>query len=440
MTSAPPKPAQTPKVRRVPTARTVAAHVLGRVLFDGAFAAAALDAELARSAQLDARERGMATELVYGVLRTRRALEARLERYAPRGIDDSVTKLHLLVAAYQLLVLERVPKFAAVDAAVSAVRAERGERVGGFANAVLRKLSASEARLSLEAAVKEGTPPWLWQSLVRAVGEDEALAALASRTASASVSVRLVAGRSIPDWLEAASVSPLLPNVRRLERHGDLRRLPGFTEGAFVIQEEGAQVVAHLLGARPGERVLDACAGRGQKTTLLAEQVGPNGTLTAADAYPEKLKALEQEFSRLGLVAPSLHSVDWTLGPGAIGDDFDRVLVDAPCTGTGTLRRRPEIVERLTPADPARLADLQVQILLSAATRVRRGGRVVFAVCSLLDEEAEAVVTRVLSELTPAPFDAPALRELTGEAATSVRLLPRKHGTDGFFVASFLRN
>jgi 16S rRNA (cytosine967-C5)-methyltransferase len=130
--------------------------------------------------------------------------------------------------------------------------------------------------------------------------------------------------------------------------------------------------------------------------------------------------------------------VDWTIGHGAVPDGFDRVLVDAPCTGVGTLRRRPEILLRLGPEDPARLAALGRQILRAAAGRARPGGRVVYAVCSVLADECESVVESVGDLLAPAPFDAPELAWLAPDA-TRFRLLPGSHGTDGYFVASFVR-
>lgn len=422
-----------------PTARSVAARVLSRVLVDGAYAAAALDAELSRNVQLDARERGLATELSYGVLRTHRALERRLNVHAPKGIQDFSTRVQLLLAAYQMLVLDRIPHFAAVDAAVSAVRAQRGPRVAGFANAVLRKLGASGERLSLEQALRESAPAWLFERLSRLVGEPEALAVLGATDSAPSVVIRARQGRELPEALRGAAPGRVSPRAFRLERQGDPQALAGYAEGQFVVQEEGAQAVGLLLGARPGERVLDACAGRGQKASLLAEQVGPTGKVVAADLHPQKLDALQREFERLGLAPPECYALDWTAGTGAVAGDFDRVLVDAPCSGTGTLRHRPEILERLGPDDPARLGELAANILRSAATRAKPGGRVVFAVCSLLAEEAEAVVQRVADVLAPSPFDAAELGSLLGQGVTSLRLLPREHGTDGYFAASFVR-
>jgi 16S rRNA (cytosine967-C5)-methyltransferase len=200
-------------------------------------------------------------------------------------------------------------------------------------------------------------------------------------------------------------------------------------------------VIALSLGARPGERILDACAGRGQKTTLFSEQVGNTGTVWASDVYPKKLEALSSEYERLQLNPPEVRALDWTVGVGDMPADFDRVLVDAPCTGTGTLRRRPEIAARLLPEDPARLSALAESIVRSAATRVRSGGRLVFAVCSVLEAECEALVERVLDILEPVAFDCTELEALwsAGQAPSTFRIGPSRFGTDGYFAASFLK-
>ena len=421
------------------SARTVAVQALIRVLRDGAFAAAALSVELERSQGLADRDRALSTELLYGTLRVQSALEARLAPLAPRGLRDVVVKAELLVAAYQLLALDRIPAFAAVNAAVNGVRAARGKQVAGFANAVLRKLAQGEKLEPIEAA-RQNVAPWLLEALTRAVGEAEAQALIVPERDKV-VGLRLVTGRALPDWLEHAGIGRASPRARLISGAGDPRKRQGFAEGAFVVQEEGAQAIALSLGARPGERVLDACAGRGQKTTLLTEQVGSAGSVWASDVYPKKLAALTAEHQRLGLRPPEIRAVDWTAGVADVPADFDRVLVDAPCTGTGTLRRRPEIAARLQPEDPARLSALAECILRAAATRVRSGGRVVFAVCSVLEEECEALVGRVLDVLEPAAFDSPELQGLwpSAESPSSFRIGPTGFGTDGYFAASFLK-
>jgi 16S rRNA (cytosine967-C5)-methyltransferase len=292
--------------------------------------------------------------------------------------------------------------------------------------------------MTYEEAVERSAPAWLRDVLEQQLGRDEMRALLGAAGRTHGSAIRLVAGSSLPPWVKEEERGCLLP-AAYLPRHpGDLRRLPGYSEGTFVIQEEGAQAIAQLLGARSGERVLDACAGRGQKASLLVEQVGPSGQVWATDVYPEKLQALEREFERLRLSPPRTRAVDWMIGSADVPDDFDRVLVDAPCTGVGTLRRRPEIMQRLKPSDPARLADLQERILRRAATRARPGGRVVYAVCSVLREEGEALVERVRDVLTPAQFDV-RIPGLVLDPAGSIRLLPGRHGTDGYFVQSFVR-
>jgi 16S rRNA (cytosine967-C5)-methyltransferase len=158
-----------------------------------------------------------------------------------------------------------------------------------------------------------------------------------------------------------------------------------------------------------------------------------------SDLFPNKLAALQAEFERLGLPKPRAQPVDLSVGQGDLPAGFDRVLVDAPCTGTGTLRRRPEIARRLKPEDPGRLGELATEILRRASALAKAGGRVVFAVCSVLPEEAEAVVEAAADHLTPAPFDAVEIEPLIAPGATSFRLLPSRHGTDGYFVASFVR-
>jgi 16S rRNA (cytosine967-C5)-methyltransferase len=407
------------------------------VLRDGAYAAAALSAELDRATSLSERDRALATELLYGTLRVRTALEARLAPLAPRGLKDVIVKAELLVAAYQLLALDRVPPFAAVNAAVGAVRAARGPQVAGFANAVLRKLGQGEKIVTKDAALSN-VSPWLIEALTRSVGSAEAQALIVPQTEKV-VGLRLISGRTVPAWLAATKPGLASKRARLVVGEGDPRKRDGFAEGAFIVQEEGAQAIALALGAREGERVLDACAGRGQKTSLFAEQVGPAGSVWATDVYPKKLEALQADFERLRLPPAEVRAVDWTVGVGDVPGGFDRVLVDAPCTGTGTLRRRPEIASRLQATDPARLSALAESILRTAATRAKVGGRVVFAVCSVLEQECEALVARVTDVLSPAPFDSAELCAGVAESATSFRIGPTQFATDGYFAASFVR-
>lgn len=439
-----------------PTARGVAGAVIARVVGDGAFAAAALDAELERAVQLDGRDRGLATELVYGTLRLFGWLEARIARHAKRGLKklDPLVRAHLAVAAYQVLVLTRVPAFAAVSEAVGAIRAVRDPKLAGFANAVLRKIAA-EPRPSEEEiarAALESTEPTLRAAIVGAIGEAGAIALLGAHDGAPPLGLRIEALDEREAWLsrfrdarEHASFEPgrVSPHAIVARGAGRVVDLPGYDEGAWTPQEEGSQLVALALGAREGDVVLDACAGRGNKTGLLGRAVGRRGAVDVADVHPKKLDRLAQELERIGVHPRRSFAVDWSVGRGEASVDgaYDRILIDAPCSGVGTLRRRPELLLRRSKSNVDELAHLQRAILKHAATLVRPGGRVVFAVCSILREEAEDVIADVAPSigLDPAPFDAPAAVALAGDRATTLRLLPHEHGTDGYFVASMLR-
>jgi len=435
-------------------ARDVAARVLVRVHEQGAFASAALDAELARAAQLDRRDRALATELVYGSLRVESWLMSEVARFARRGTDslDGRVRAHLIVAAYQLF-FTRVPAFAAVGEAVEAVRAERGARMAAFANAVLRRVATraeSADDRTREEAVVASAPAWLREALERALTAEGARAFLRSGMKPPAVALRVERADERDAWLahlraaapeasfEAGRTSPRAILARGA---GKPQRLPGWSEGAWSVQEEGSQLASLAVGVREGETVLDACAGRGNKTAVLARAAGASGAVDACDTSPAKLARLVEELARVKLRPRATFAVDWTVGSGEVTGQYDRVLVDAPCTGVGTLRRRPEIALRREPADLASLARAQVAIASRAAGHLRAGGSLVYVVCSVLREEAEDVLGAVVSanpDLEPAPFDAPEARAAFGEA-TAFRLLPHVHDTDGYFVAHLRR-
>lgn len=421
--------------RGLPTARVIAAKVVERVLSDEAYLARVLDAELLRHPQLSGKDRGLAAELSYGSVRAHGYLIDVLGKHAKKKLEtrDHWLMAQLLVAAYQILLLDRVPASAAVNAAVTQVKKKRGPKVAGFANALLRNLARAEATSSRVEAVLASAPGWLTQRLRSQFGAPELAALLGATDRPAPVVARLVRGQELPDGFANAFRCRYAPRAFELPRalSPDERE-----SGTWVVQEEGAQLIAWALGARPGETVLDACAGRGGKTSLLYEAMGGLGSLWAVDVHPHKLRSLARDFERLGLAVPRTQAVDWTRGHAEIPRVFSRALIDAPCTGSGTLRRRPEILLRLEPGDAERMAALQEAIVRSVATRLLPGARVVYAVCSVFSEEAEGVVERVSDILTPVPFDAPVLEALLPAGCSVLRLLPGTHGTDGYFLAS----
>ncbi len=433
------------------SARSIAARVLVRVEVDSAFASAVLDAELRSAKQLDVRDRRLATELVYGTLRTIKLIDEQLLRFAPKGISkmEPLTRAHLRVGAYQLMFLSKTPSFAVVNEAVNAVREKHGPRLAGFVNAVLRKVASARESFVPESVLLEATPMWLRTRLVAQLGEVGAAALVGHihEPPKAGLCVPRASDRDglvaeLIAELPAAEVeaSPHSP-VGILVRHGGApQKWTAVREGRAWVQEEGSQLVALLVDAKRGERVLDACAGRGHKTAILSNAVGPEGYVVAADLHESKLDQLKRESAQAGWSVAEVCPVDWSVGTASLDrNPFDAVLVDAPCTGTGTLRRRPEIASRRTEDSIPALVAMQFSILTNAARCVRPGGRLVYSVCSVLPEEGAEVVARFLASersFALAPFCAPSV----GAGLSSVTLTPHTHGTDGYFIGNLVRS
>ena len=382
------------------SSRGVAVRTIERVLADDAYASVVLDHELSK-AQLPVRDRALASAIVYGSLRAYAFLDEAIRRELKRPDQplDAYLKAALITAAYQLRFLDRVPAYAILDETVGLVRKKRGPKLSGFANAILRRLARrfeSEPRPSSDFFL----PAWLDRALGERFGEayrhdlDNSIPAtsLRARVDREALFERLKEARPKAD-LALGELSDDAILGRNL---GDPRRLPGFDEGDFVVQEEGSQFIAQYVGARPGEAILDACAGRGGKTAILREAIGAESTLVAADLHEPRLSALEENFARLGLKAPALHTLDLTVGIGGLQEEsFDRVLVDAPCSGLGTIRRRPELLLRFDEASLRSLQETQRAILKNAARLVREGGALIYAVCSPLREEGAEIVREI---------------------------------------------
>jgi 16S rRNA (cytosine967-C5)-methyltransferase len=386
--------------------------VLERVIDKGAYASLTLDAELSR-AHLDPRDAALATEIVYGTLRVLPALDAAIAAHVTQDPSrmDGFARAALRSAQYQLAHLGRLPSHAIVDETVSIVRGKRGPRVAGFVNAVLRKL-ASQRTAAPEPARQLVAPEWLSRLLESSLGAARASQFLDQRTLPPPLNLRCEGGTearaALRERIRAGApdaevtdclVSPLGISLRRA---GAPRALPGYAEGEFSVQEEGSQLVGLALAAAPGEKVADVCAGHGGKSTMFARQVGDEGHVLAVDRDERKLERLAAELTRIGLPPERVETaaLDLTVGLGGYGATFDRVLVDAPCTGLGTVHRRPELLLRLRASDPERLAQLQLSILKRACGLVREGGVLAYAVCSPSAAEGAGVANAFEKSVT----------------------------------------
>jgi 16S rRNA (cytosine967-C5)-methyltransferase len=392
------------------TPRDVARRVLDRVVKGGAWATPTLDGELAR-AGLDERDRRLASELVYGVLRHRTRIDRAIAAHADLKRTPPRVLTALRVAAYQLLFLDRVPAYAAVDDAVAAARDAGGQKLGGFVNAVLRKLDKqrepalpADGRERLE--IEHSLPRWIVDELAAALGDDSQLAERAAAFAQpapivARVNARRTTREALTDQLREAGVTatPIasVPTALALEGLGDPSRNATFTAGLWTVQDTGAQLVGHVSAPRAGQRILDACAGVGGKSTHLAELTDDAATIDAADLNKTKLELCAQTAQRLGLSSIRRHVCDLLDARAPLADAYDLIVLDAPCSGLGVLRRHPDAKWRLQPADVPRLADLQRQLLDAVIKRLAPGGTLVYSVCTFTRAEGPDQVAALVA-------------------------------------------
>ncbi len=431
--------------------RRAAAEVLHRVAESGAWAAPSLAAALGRGG-IDPRDRALATEVVYGTLRSLPEVDAAVAKFlkSPFANLDGYVRAAFRTGAYQLLHLS-APVHAIVSDTVSIVRDERGPKLAGLVNAVLRKVAASRPDEPHPPAAMT-LPDWLSEQLVRDLGDERAEAFTAARPLPPPIGLRVTRGdraeviAAIREERPRAEVTEgkLSPAAILFRRGGDPHTLTAYREGAVVIQEQGAQLVGLLAGAKSGERVVDACAGRGGKTLQLAAAVGPEGTVTAIDLHEGKLDRVSEELARLGGGAEvETHTIDLSVGAGGLEGRYDRVLVDAPCTGIGTLHRRPEILLRIGPEDPARMAKLQAAILTNACQLAAPGGIIVYAVCSPTQREGAGVVETVVAAhpqlVRRATDEEQPSFGVRGDADGIVRIGPWNGDCDAYQVARLVR-
>ncbi|MCS6886423.1 MAG: 16S rRNA (cytosine(967)-C(5))-methyltransferase RsmB [Acidobacteriota bacterium] len=422
----------------VSPARRLALEIL-RQIEKGARASSAL-ANLRADKPVDRR---LATELVMGVLRNYRLLDYLIERFSTKKVDkfDAEVRLALRLGTYQLFCLDKVPEAAAVNESVNLTKLHC-KSAAGLVNAILRKLSENKTHLAkdiikLAPPIKYSHPDWLYERWQRFWGKEaEAIAAANNQTPQVTFRFNLLhpeveqAMKTLEGLYEPgrllSSACRLLPDAQR-------ELLDSFvSKGACYIQDEASQFVAELVDARPGQTVLDLCAAPGGKTTLLAARMCNVGRLIACESDRSRFEILAAAVRRMQAKV-ELYCCDATAELPFEGIFFDRILVDAPCSGTGTLARNPDIRLHLRPEKLSELSSIQYKILCNAASRLAAGGRLIYATCSLEPEENEHVVEAFLA--SHKHLKLLTLQPDTGKAL--IRLWPHKDSTSGFFVAVF---
>jgi 16S rRNA (cytosine967-C5)-methyltransferase len=409
---------------------------------------------------LKQRDRGLATELVLGVLRWRGRLDWIIDHLSKTPVHkmDPLVLDIVRLGLYQILFLSRIPISAAVNDSVELAKEKAPFWVVRFVNAVLRsaKGRAKEIPLPTDAddpvtaiAIGESHPCWMVKRWLKRMGIEETrrlckannqIPPVTARVNTLKVSrERLL--RALTGHVNKVSRTRFSPDglaLRGLKR--PITDMPAFQEGWFQVQDEAAQLVGYLFGPRPGETILDACAGRGGKTGHIAQLMKDSGVIKAMDRQAWKLQALQASMTRLGVcnVTTWHHDLSEPMGKD-IADTFDRILVDAPCSGLGVVRRRPDIKWRKQEEDLARLQRKQEALLASLAPLVKRGGCLVYSVCSLEPEEGERVVEDFLKSQADFVIDCSStgladIDERLVDESGIFRSLPHKHDMDGFFA------
>ena len=449
--------------RSVPLAESLdprkeAVRILDRVERGGAYASALL--EHAEPRFRDRRDRALLHALVLGVLRRRPALDHAISRLSSRPLEDIDPELlqTLRVGAFMLLDMDRIPGFAVLDVMVSVASGIGGPGMAGFVNGVLRALSRDTDAHRVDTpspgvvrqlALALGHPAWWTGRVVERIGWDAAAELLEADNRPAPTVVRVnrsrCTGEELVQRMEAEGVfldaCPYVPGAYRVD--GVVQATTAFADGLAHVQDEGSQLLPLMLGGTLSGRILDACAAPGGKTMVLAEMADETSEIVAVDRNAGRLKKVRQNAERLGHAGIRILSGDLTSPDLALEGAFDHILVDAPCSGTGTLRRHPEIRWRLQESDLARLAIRQGKILSGAAARIAPGGNLVYGVCSMEPEEGAGVVASFLEQhpefavVDPRDHLPVSCRPLIGDdlfARTSPVL-----GMDGFFGALLVR-
>lgn len=434
--------------------RVLALRILSEYESTGAYLGSLLAAGLAGS-DLERRDRALVTGLVQGTVRMKLSLDAALAGFCdhPLGSLEAGVRMALRMGAFQIAFLSTAD-YAAVDLTAGAAGVVVGRRAVGFVNAVMRAFAAGheglrhlerEADAASYLETKYSYPRWVTSMWIEELGLDLAEEVCAAGNVEPAVGLRTNLGRISREDLATSlsehgiSVAPgaLTPEALLVRGSGPLGEVEEFARGLFAVQDQSSQAVSHVVAPEAGMDVLDTCAAPGGKANHLAELMGNSGRVLAVDVSEDRLALVGQASSRLGNSIVETVRADATRPGEAVGGEFDRVLVDAPCTGLGTLARRPDARWRKKAEDVRRLASLQTALLSAAAPLVRQGGLLVYSTCTISRRENQDVVGSFLR--AEPDFESSVVRLAGLEGSPWLQLLPEAGAHDGMFIAALAR-
>jgi len=439
-------------------ARKLAVQILEKVDCRKAYADILLDHAL-KSNAIVSKDRFLLTEIVYGTLRWRGRIDASLKPFLHRPLPETNSLLRnlLRLTVYQIVFLDRVPDYAALNEAVEIAKDHAGQKAGGFVNGVLRHFlreykppANPDPETSSPAMLAEywSHPEWLVKKWIRHMGRGEIEDLLRANNEEQPLVVRtnMLKGtrNDLLDLLQKQKIeaAPSLwsPHGITVRSKLPVNEFPGYREGLFQVQGEASQLVTYLLAPLGGERILDACAAPGGKTTHTAEAMHDVGQVIAMDVSRKGIERIRENAQRLGLRSIRAWHADASQKfPRSMPGPYDRILIDAPCSGFGTLRSHPEIKWHRNQTDIQRLARVQQKIIQNTASYLKLGGILVYSTCTLTEEENEGIVEEFLDRHKEFVLE-DAAGYLPEQAKSLVRgsyfrALPYRHNTDGFFAA-----
>jgi len=447
------------------TPRELALAIIRSVEQEGAYANLELNKVLEQY-QPGKLDRGFITELVYGTLRSLHHLDWVLGQFLSRPLEDLTPWIRniLRMAVYQVFYLDKVPDSAAVNEAVNLAKGYGHRGTVKFVNGVLRNLLRNKDKIKYpdlqedpvtHIAVVYSHPRWIVEKWLGQFGTEGTIelckanneAPLTTiRTNTLRIDRKELAGQLKMEGLEVRETRYVAEGLT-VGGFASLGNRPAFKKGLFQVQDESSMLVGHISRPQKGSLIIDACSAPGGKTTHLAQLIENEGRIIALDIHPHKLGLIKENCRRLGVTCVETRSMDARRLPGEWAEKADLVLVDAPCSGLGVLRRRPDARWRKEAADLVAIQKLQLEILAAASRCVKPGGTLIYSTCTITPEENEQVVAKFLAahpdfkakDLTP--YMPEALRELDLPTAREgyIQLLPHLHGMDGFFIARMIR-
>jgi 16S rRNA (cytosine967-C5)-methyltransferase len=435
--------------------RQIAFLILQEIHRKQAFADFALDKYLRKNDLSDANRR-LVTELVYGCVRRQRWLDTIIDQLGKKKSHQQNPDLRIIlhIGLYQLSYLQQIPESAAVDTTVELAKQNKFAKLAGFVNGFLREYIRRKSTIKLpenpvqKLGILYSFPDWIIGYWIEKLGliETEKLCSWFNQSPSIDLRINLL--KSSIEEVEIAmknrgiSISkiPQLPQALRLTGAvGSIQKLPGYDEGWWSVQDSSAQLVSYLLNPQPGEIIIDACAAPGGKTTHIAELMGDHGKIFAIDRAASRLKKLEQNIERLQLKSISIDTGDSCNLPKFI-NQADRVLLDVPCSGLGTLHRRADARWRQTLENIQQLSKLQSQLLESATKWVKPGGILVYATCTIYPLENEIVIEKFLANNSEWEIELPTVDFIVSPCVEGwVKVWPQREQMDGFFMVKLKR-